>query len=169
MDLELAISQLQSQSKAILSLAEGLSIEQARWKPQSQDWSVLEVLNHLADEERLDFRRHLNHILFTPDDSWPEIAPQAWVTEKKYNQRRLDQTLNDFKFERENSLSWLSGLNNPNWDVVIQLPWGKISAGDMLASWLAHDLLHIRQLVELRYQLTLAKSLPYKVAYAGKW
>lgn len=169
MDLEFAISQLQSQNKAILSLAEGLSIEQARWKPQSEDWSVLEVLNHLADEERLDFRRHLDHILFTPDYPWPEIAPQAWVIEKKYNQHRLDQTLNDFKFEREESLSWLSGLNNPNWDVVVQLPWGKISAGDMLASWLAHDLLHIRQLVELRYQLTLAKSLPYRVAYAGKW
>jgi hypothetical protein len=39
----------------------------------------------------------------------------------------------------------------------------------MLASWLAHDLLHLRQLIELRYQLTKSNSTPFNVDYAGKW
>jgi hypothetical protein len=39
----------------------------------------------------------------------------------------------------------------------------------MLASWLAHDLLHLRQLIELRYQITISRCDPYRVLYAGEW
>lgn len=169
MNLEISISQLRHQGKAIIALGKGISIEQAQWKPNPEDWSILEVLNHLVDEEILDFRRHLHHILFTPGEPWPEIAPQAWVGDKKYNLRALDETLENFKSEREKSIRWLEGLRAPTWDAMIQLPWGKLSAGDMMASWLAHDLLHLRQMVDLRYHLTLSNSLPYHVDYAGKW
>ena len=169
MDLENAIIQLKNQGAAILSLAKDLSDAEARWKPAPEEWSILEVLNHLVDEERYDFRRHLHHILFTPDEPWPEIAPQEWVVEKKYNQQSLDQTRNNFKSEREKSIEWLKNLTDPNWEKTTKLPWGILSAGDMLASWLAHDLLHLRQLVELHYQLTILKSQPFKVDYAGKW
>ncbi len=169
MNLEKAVKQLNSQGKAILALGKGLSIEQARWKPGPEDWSILEVLNHLVDEEQLDFRRHLHHILYTPQEPWPEIAPQDWVIAKKYNLLGLDQTLKNFKSEREKSIDWLNSLNNPDWNLSIKLSWGKLSAGDMLASWLAHDLLHLRQLVDLRYHLTNSDSMPFNIDYAGKW
>ena len=169
MNLENAITQLRNQRTAILSMGRDLSNEQARWKPGAEDWSILEVLNHLVDEERLDFRRHLDHILFTPNEPWPKIAPQDWVLKKKYNQQALDQTLVNFEFERNKSIEWLMTLTDIDWTMTTQLPWGTLSAGDMLASWLAHDLLHLRQLVELRYQLTQSDSLPFSVEYAGKW
>lgn len=169
MNLKNAITQLENQGKAILSLGKDLTNEQARWKPGPEEWSVLEVLNHLGDEEELDFRQHLHHILFTPDEPWPKIAPQEWVFEKKYNQQALDKTLNNFKSERQKSLEWLKSLTDPDWKKTVQLPWGNLSAGDMLASWLAHDLLHLRQLVELRYQLTKSSSAPFNQDYAGKW
>jgi hypothetical protein len=91
------------------------------------------------------------------------------VVEKNYNQQSLVQTLKNFKSEREKSLEWLKSLTDPDWDRSIELSWGKLSAGDMLASWLAHDLLHLRQLIELRYQLTKSNSTPFSVDYAGKW
>ncbi len=77
------------------------------------------------------------------------IDPQGWVIEKGYNQRALDSTLAQFKTEREKSLAWLTELEPPNWDSTVSMPWGSLTAGDMLASWLAHDILHLRQLVEL--------------------
>lgn len=169
MNLENAVRQLGHQGKAILSLGKALSDEQARWKPAPEEWSILEVLNHLVDEEQLDFRRHLHHILFTPDEPWPKIAPQDWVVEKKYNQQSLAQTLNNFKSEREKSLEWLKSLGDIDWGKSIELSWGNLSAGDMLASWLAHDLLHLRQLIELHYQLTKSSSTPFCVDYAGQW
>jgi len=169
MNLEKGISQLENQGKAILALVNDLTIEQARWKPGPEDWSILEVLNHLVDEEQLDFRRHLHHILFTPNNPWPEIAPQDWAVDKKYNQQALPQILINFKSEREKSIEWLKSLTDPNWNKSVKLSWGKISAGDMIASWLAHDLLHLRQLIELRYHLTQSGSAPFNLDYAGKW
>jgi hypothetical protein len=169
MEINNAITQLKHQDIAIRSLAADISLKQARWKPAAENWSILEVLNHLLDEEISDFRRHTEHILFTPDQPWPEIDPQGWVTERAYNQRDLAETLENFKKEREKSVIWLGELTNPNLDSMVTFPWGTLSAGDMLASWLAHDLLHIRQLVELRYQLTSLGSQPYDVEYAGKW
>jgi hypothetical protein len=169
MDLKNATLQLKEQEQAILPLAAGLSLDEVRWKPNESSWSVLEVLNHLVDEEVLDFRRHLAHILMTPDDPWPEINPQGWVTEKRYNELHLDKTLANFKSEREKSIAWLMDLEYPSWDAAVNMPWGSLSAGDMLASWLAHDLLHLRQLVELRYALTSARCEPHSVEYAGTW
>lgn len=169
MNLENAVRQLDQQGKVISSLGTDLSDEQARWKPAPEDWSILEVLNHLVDEEKLDFRRHLHHILSTPDEPWPKIAPQDWVVEKNYNQQSLAQTNDNFKSERKKSLEWLKSLGDPEWSKSIELSWGKLSAGDMLASWLAHDLLHLRQLIELRYQLTKSSSTPFSIDYAGKW
>ena len=44
-----------------------------------------------------------------------------------------------------------------------------LKAGDMLSSWVAHDHLHTRQLVELRRQRVLQLAQPYDVHYAGDW
>jgi len=38
-----------------------------------------------------------------------------------------------------------------------------------MAAWVAHDLLHLRQLVELHYAWTVAKAAPYSLQYAGEW
>lgn len=169
MDLQNARSQLKAQGQAISTLATGLTIEEARWKPDLESWSVLELLNHLVDEEIYDFRAHLDHILHTPEQPWPQIDPEGWITQRHYNQQNLDETLLRFEAEREKSLTWLAGLPAPDWDATVTWTWGKITVGDMLAAWLAHDLLHLRQLVELRYQVTKASNQPYQLDYAGKW
>lgn len=169
MKLIRAINQLRQQGKAILTLGSSVDETQARWKPEPESWSILEVLNHLLDEEKFDFRLHLKHILNTPTAPWPEIDPQKWVLERAYNQRQLDQTLSSFKSEREKSIEWLNTLGDSNWEAAVSFEWGTLTAGDMLASWLTHDLLHLRQLVDLRYQLTALESQPFDAAYAGQW
>lgn len=169
MNIQNAVTQLKAQGQAISALITGLGSNESRWKPAPESWSVLEVLNHLVDEEIYDFRAHLDHILHTPDQPWPEIDPGGWVTLRHYNEGDLDETLIRFEAEREKSLAWLGGLPPLDWDAVVTHRWGTLSAGDMLASWLAHDLLHLRQLVELRYAITASASQPYQLDYAGKW
>ena len=60
----LAIAQqLTQQAQTIRALVTGVSAEQARWKPTPEDWSLLEVINHLYDEEREDFRQRVDYQL----------------------------------------------------------------------------------------------------------
>lgn len=160
---------LAEQAEAIRALVETVSDEQARWKPGPQDWSILEVINHLRDEENEDFRAHLDLILHRPGDPWPRIDPQGWVTGRSYNDRAFQESLGDFLAAREDSLAWLRGLTSPNWEAVYEAPFGRITAGDMLASWVAHDLLHVRQLVELQWAAIVRLADPYRVEYAGPW
>ena len=169
MKLDQFTQQMRGQAEAIRTLVQGVSDEQACWKPSPDEWSILEVINHLYDEEIEDFRTHLDLILHHPSDPWPRIDPQGWVTERRYNDRELAQSLSNFLDARKESLAWLEGLTSPNWEAAFQVPWGQITAGDMLASWAAHDLLHLRQLVELQRAYVVRLAAPYKVDYAGPW
>jgi hypothetical protein len=164
-----SLDRLAQNAQSIRSLATGITGEQARWKPAPQAWSILEVVNHLYDEEQFDFRVRLDHILHMPDQEAPPIDPQGWVTSRRYNERGLEESLNNFLAERAKSLNWLRSLGEPNLDASIAMPWGSITAGDMFAAWVAHDLLHLRQLVELHYAWTQKSLAPYSLRYAGEW
>jgi hypothetical protein len=169
MELEPIAMHMAHNAQRISALVENVTPEQARWKPDPQSWSILEVINHLADEEHLDFRVRLEYILHRPDQSWPPIDPQGWVVSRRYNQRELKSSLDSFLNARRESLDWLRRLSAPDWTTACDAPFGRITAGDMLAAWAAHDLLHLRQLVELQWAHTLTLTKPYRVYYAGDW
>jgi len=130
---------------------------------------ILEVIGHLYDEERLDFRVRLDFMLHRPGEPWPAINPQGWVQEHRYNEEELQELLGGFLAAREDSVRWLRGLLSPNWEAVYEAPFGQIRAGDLLAAWVAHDLLHMRQLVELHWGYLVKEVEPYQVVYAGEW
>lgn len=169
MNIDRLTSQMSNDATRIRALVQGVSERQARWRPAPDSWSILEVVNHLLDEEREDFRVRLEVTLQRPGELWPPIDPQGWVTKRKYNEQDLEASLTEFLSEREASLAWLRGLSAPNWQETYESPFGPISAGDLFASWVAHDLLHIRQLVELHWAYTTAALEPYRVDYAGAW
>lgn len=156
-------------TEMIRALLVGVSQEQARVKPSKSSWSILEVTCHLYDEEREDFREHLDFILHRQHEEWHPIAPQAWVKARKYNQQNFKTMQKKFFSERAKSLVWLKGLNNTNWNVAYTSKFGSMRAGDMFASWVAHDNLHIRQLTELRRAYIERSTKPYHIAYAGDW
>jgi len=107
--------------------------------------------------------------LFDPEKDWPSIDPPGWVTARGYDQREIQPSLNNFLVERETSLAWLRELEAPNWENRHLLPNGSRSAGDLLASWLAHDFLHIRQLARLHWQHAGSIAAPHHTEYAGPW
>jgi len=169
MDIEHFTSQMAHNAERIRALVHGVSDHQARWKPDLASWSILEVTNHLYDEELEDFRVRLDITLHHPERPWPPIDPAGWVTERQYNQRDVGGSLNGFLAARQESLGWLRQLISVNWEAAYDAPFGRITAGDIFASWVAHDLLHMRQLVELHWAYTAVKVKPHRVDYAGAW
>ena len=161
---------LQENADVIAALVANVGEPQARWRPSPDAWSLLEVINHLADEEREDFRPRLDYLLHRPGEPWPPIDPAGWVTARKYNERALGPSLEAFLAERSASLDWLDDLVHPDWRRAEQHPVaGQFTAADMLSSWLAHDYLHIRQLNELHDQYHARQVAPARIDYAGDW
>ncbi len=171
MDFEQALQSMERNSGHARQLCEGVLDDQARWKPEPDSWSILEVINHLYDEEREDFRVRLDIILHDPERPWPGIDPAGWVQARGYNRRELNASLQNWLDERQRSLAWLRELEPVDWNQSGRAPWGgEISAGDMLSAWVAHDVLHLRQLVELHWAYLTSQVLsPFNPQYAGDW
>lgn len=169
-DLAPAIQRFEHNIQAISALVAGVDDTQARWKPAPNEWSILEVIHHLYDEEREDFRPRLDLTLHHPSFPWPPNDPVAKVTERRYNEQDLRQVLTAFQTERAASLAWLGTLTTPDWEQTYTIPQvGSLSAGDLFVSWVAHDALHLRQLAELLYLYSAHLAPPYSVDYAGDW
>jgi len=161
------IKRLENNSEMIQGLVCGLEEEQARWRPEAGKWSILEVINHLYDEERDDFSKRLDLTLHQPGTAWPPNDPEAWVKEHKYNERDLKTSLENLLAERRKSIAWLKDLKSPDWESAYEHPvFGKILAGDLLCAWLAHDYFHARQISNLLLEYARLLSEPFSTKYA---
>lgn len=154
--------------RCVEALVVGLSDADLRWKPPSGAWSILEVLCHLADEEVLDFRARAQRTLAGQD--WEPIDPEGWAALRRYNEQSPGEAMARFAVEREKSVAWLASLHEVNWASVHEHPrFGGIAAGDIMASWLAHDALHLRQIAKRLYELAARDGEPFGTTYAGSW
>ncbi len=168
MEQQRAALQLGRGATLVIVLTDTAPDEFMRWKPSPERWSMLEVVNHLADEEVFDFRTRVERTLRDPAESWVAIDPQSWVAERKYNAREPKESLERFLTERKKSLDWLRALNDAPWSNVHSHPTlGPMSARTLLANWVAHDLLHARQMLRLHYDWLALQIAPDKLDYAG--
>src|SRR5262245_33302171 len=124
-------ARLEANAPVIAALARVVRADQVRWRPEPAAWSGLEVVNHLADEEREDFRARLDVMLHQPDQPLPPIDPEGWVIQRSYNQRDPAESLAGFLAERAQSVAWLRTLTEPDWTRGRSQPF-PLRAGDLL-------------------------------------
>jgi hypothetical protein len=163
------IAELSRNKDVFRDLFSGLAEPQVKWKQAPEKWCLLEIVCHLYDEEREDFRARVDHILHNSDKEMPKIDPVAWVTQRKYIEQNYDELIDKFVAEREKSLHWLASIDSPDWQRYYQHPKvGPITAELILTNWLAHDYLHIRQVIRLKYDYLKAHTI-VPLDYAGEW
>lgn len=169
-DIQDIIRQLTANAETIRVLVQAVSDEQAQWQPNEETWSIAQVMEHLYNEERIDFRQHLQEMLSNPPQPWGALRGQYVAVAS------CREALDRFWDEREASVVWLKKLQSPNWDAKSQVSFGPqaemitLSAGDVLVSWADHDLAHLRQMVRLLHTWHEQRSTPYSVEYAGgRW
>jgi hypothetical protein len=163
------IYRLSQNQNIFASLFHGIPSEEITWKPKPDKWNLLEIVCHLYDEEREDFRSRIKHTFETPEKEFSKIDPQAWVTERKYMQRNFEDMVSKFIEERSHSIAWLNSLSKPAWkNMHIHPKFGEIAAEMFLSNWLAHDYLHFRQITFTRYQY-LTNHFNTRFDYAGNW
>jgi hypothetical protein len=162
------IEELSHNAMAFRALLAHTPAAQVKWRPSPDKWSILEVVNHLCDEEKEDFGFRVRSVLENPEKTWPAIAPQEWVTERGYARRNYDESVARFIEGRAESVAWLKGLIAPNWKSTYHHPQaGPMSAEMILANWLAHDYLHMRQIVVLKFRYLAKQDESISLEYAG--
>jgi len=163
------INQLSKNQMVFGNLLKEITHTQALWKPDFSSWNLLEVVCHLVDEEKFDFRTRVRLVLEDPEKELPKFNPLHWVREHKYLEQNIGLKTEEFLEERTKSIAWLNSLDHPRWEnFYAHRTLGPITALSYLANWLAHDYIHIRQVNRLAYEFFEFHSSS-NLSYAGKW
>ncbi len=163
------IAELENNYQVFKSLFSNQSKNAYLWRTKPGKWNLLEIICHLYDEELDDFRYRTQHLLEHPEKPMPSIDPEAWVLSRNYATQDYQERLNAFLSARQASIVWLKSLKNARWDNhYIHPEFGKVSAQQFLHNWLAHDYLHIRQILALKHTYLEVEGKE-NLAYAGGW
>jgi len=169
MDTNYIISELEKNKFVFSELLKNLELDLIDWRPIPEKWCLLEIICHLYDEEREDFRARLTNTLDNPGQELNPIDPVGWVTSRKYMEQDFNTKLEEFIKERDNSINFLQQLKEPKWNNFYKHPkFGNLSAKMFFTNWLAHDYLHIRQIIKLKFDY-LCFTTDEKLNYAGEW
>ena len=163
------IDELNRNKSVFKNLLENVDEKIINWKQSDKKWSLLEIICHLCDEEKEDFRARVESTLNDPSIEFAPIDPVGWVTSRNYTAENYGDKLSEFIAERDKSIEFLRNLNQPKWDNYYEHPQlGNLSAKMFFSNWLAHDYLHIRQIIKLKFDY-LSITTNEKLNYAGDW
>ena len=169
-DARFFIDRLERFPRLLRELVEGVSDEDARERGPEGQWSIVEIVSHLADEEHEDFPVRLRLIIEDPGSDWPPIDPEGWARERDYQSRDGVAQLDRFARKRAEHIAWLRSLpSDQDWSVCVSRRIGDVHAADMLAAWADHDVLHARQILKRVHELVERNAGPYTTLYAGRW
>ncbi len=170
MNAEALRRELERGGGSIVAACAGLDDDEARWRPATGKWCLVEIVSHLLDEERDDFRARIRSTLDDPEAAWTPIDPEGWAQDRDYAARKLSVVLAAFTTERAASLEWLDGLMRAgvDWGRAHEHPHlGVLRAGDLFAAWVAHDQLHLAQLARWHLARVAASAAPFDARYAA--
>jgi hypothetical protein len=170
MNLEKMLRSLERFGHMLPEVVREVSDDDSRWKPPNGAWSIVEVVCHLGDEEEFDFGQRVRLTLTDANTTWPPIDPEGWAIERHYNQSSLDDAVRRFVQLRNESVQWLRAESDPDWNATHEHPkFGPFRAGDILAAWVAHDYLHLRQISKRLFEMAVRDAGEYSIRYAGDW
>jgi len=163
-ELKEAIEVLESTPAALKVLLGGLSDEWTASTGTEDDWQAFDVIGHLIHAEETDWIPRAKIILehgvdgvFEPFDRFAQFERSKGKT--------FGELLDEFVEARQASLSTLSSWNLT--DEQLELngnhpELGDVTLGQLLATWVVHDLTHIRQIATAMTRKYVVEVGPWK-------
>jgi len=143
-----------STDKRLARLIKGIPAAKLRKRPAPDQWSVAEIMAHLADAEIVIGWR-MRSILGAPGTPVQAFDQNAWVTSGHYEKRDPRKSIELHRALREANLALLKSLSPEQWKHFGQhAERGQESIEHIVRMIAGHDVNHIRQIERI---LTPAK------------
>ena len=138
-----------STAKKLQKLIKPLSKKQMKKRPGPGQWSIAEILAHLADAEVVGSWR-MRLILGNSGQPIQAYDQEVWADTFKYEDRDPKESLKVFRVLRENNLSLLKRIPDPLWDNHgMHAERGKETISRIVEMFAGHDLNHLQQVEKL--------------------
>ena len=144
-------------------------VDEVTWRsrPAPDEWAPVEIVCHLRDEETDDFGARLR-VLVAGGQHLTPIDPESWAVERRYREAVPREALAALRGHRAASLAWLASVAPDRLHATGEHPTGaRLSGLDLLAAWVTHDRLHVRQLAGTLARLWATRWAPLRADYAG--
>ncbi len=161
-NLDDAIAILERTPAALGALLAGLPKTWVRATEGDGTWSPYDVIGHLIHGERTDWIPRARHILAGETRAFEPFDRMAQFTESQG--KSLGELLTTFAGLRQENVAALIGMNLTEADFGrrgLHPELGDVTLGQLLATWVVHDLDHVAQVAR-----TMAKV--YREA-TGPW
>jgi len=161
-NLDEAITILERTPAALGAMLAGLPETWIRATEGDGTWSPYDVIGHLIHGERTDWIPRARHILAGETRAFEPFDRMAQFAESQG--KSLGELLTTFADLRRENVSALMGMNLTEADLGrrgLHPELGDVTLGQLLATWVVHDLDHVAQIAR-----TMAKV--YKDA-TGPW
>jgi uncharacterized damage-inducible protein DinB len=164
--LERSIEILERTPGVLISLLHGISDDWTSKNEGAQTWSAYDVIGHLIHGEKTDWITRAEIILSGKGDRKFEVFDRfAQFQDSKG--KSLTQLLEEFKMLREKNIERLRAKNLTRDDFAktgTHPAFGEVTLGQLLSTWVVHDLNHIAQISRVmakQYQTEVGPWLQY--------
>ncbi len=158
------VEQLRGGLDSLLRSVEGLSDAQARFKPGPEQWSIEDIVEHLAVTEHGMYR--LITAYYEPlaepadrgreemvanlgrDRSKKRDAPERVRPRGRY--ATLAAALEQFRANRERTIAYVAGCEDDLRTRATEHPLGRMSCQECLMVLIGHPLRHLEQIREIK-------------------
>ena len=153
-DLADSVALLERTPAALAALLRGLPDSWVLAREGEGTWSPYDVVGHLIHGEETDWIPRLRHILAGKEEPFERFDRTAQFRESRA--KTLEQLLATFSGLRAASVSELKSLDLTDRDLKrpgTHPELGAVTLGQLLATWVVHDLDHVGQIAR-----TMAKA-----------
>lgn len=134
-------------------LTADLSDEELRRPERPGKWSILQVVDHLADQEIVSAFR-LRSVIAEDRPPLRGYDQDQWSARLRYGEAPLPEVLEELATARRRNLRLYECLSEEELDRFgVHTERGEESAGQLRTLMAAHDLLHRRQIARIRTAL----------------
>jgi hypothetical protein len=151
------------------ALLDGLDTAQWRDRPVENEWSPIEIVCHLRDEEAEDFGARVR-VVVTGGERFTPIDPERWAVERRYRDAEPVAALAELCERRAENLQFLATVPPDRLRTrVAHASTGTLALSglDLVAAWVTHDRLHLAQLAGTLARLGARRWSPLRAEYAG--
>src|SRR5437868_2279325 len=147
MELADIIAFLEETPEVIRRLREGFEDEELRARADDGSFSLVEQVCHLRDIEREGYGARIEKILSEELPPLADIKGGALAAERRYNEQRFEQGLEEFSEARRRNAAVLRGLTDAQLERRGVLEGvGEVTLARLVSMMREHDAEHLDQL-----------------------
>jgi hypothetical protein len=152
--VQAVIGFLEETPGSIRQLAAGLAERDLKWKPMSDEFSVLEQVCHLRDLEREGYSVRIRTMLAENQPILPDFEGSRLARERDYNHQNFESAIEEFARAREENVRVMGTLSPGQLNRSGVLDGvGLITLDRLFQLMREHDESHRKELSDLRERI----------------